>query len=436
MYDLAIINGKVYLDSHFRKTNVYVKDGIIASVSPLALKATEIYDCAGDLVLPGIIDPHTHFHLELPSITSRDDFFTGTRSALFGGVTTVIDFLRPVHSAVELKDAHETRLREAANSMTDYTFHACVANPKGEVDAIADQMHALGLKTVKLFTTYSDSDRRTYDDEILALLERSKTDGFTVLAHIEDDRQINLDPTFTYRDLERSRPRTSETDEALKLAAFARGTGGRLYMVHLSSGKTLLALKENFPDVLHKQFFVESCPHYMVFDNSVWDKPDGWLYTMAPPLRPRDDVKQLQRLIADVDAIGTDHCSFNRKDKHTSLLKDMPLGIAGVEFSFPVMYSLFGDAIIDKMTSQVAKCHHLYPRKGVIREGSDADLFVYHLGASKITDHHGATDHNLYANFPTKGKVVSTIVRGRFALCNGMLQEHRGQYVNRGGIRS
>lgn len=433
MYDVALIKGRVYFDDEFHNTNVYIKSGVIELISPLMLKADKIVDCAGDLVLPGIIDPHTHFHLRLPHITSRDDFYTGTRSAVFGGVTTIIDFLEPVDNALDLERAFDERMTDAKDSIIDYTFHACVKNPVGTVGEIVDKMGELSIKTVKLFTTYSDSNRRTYDDEIIRLLQYSKKYNFTVTAHIENDDMIDLNPRFTYRDLPLSRPTKSETFEALKLAKFARDTGGHLYMVHCSSGKTVKALKEKFSDILHTNFAIESCPHYFVFDQSVLQKQDGYLYTMAPPLRSNEEVKLLQELIDEIDTIGTDHCSFNIADKQVHLLQDMPLGIGGIEASFQVMYTLFGDKIINKMTKNVAMKHHLYPQKGVIKEGSDADVFIYHLENGKITDQHGNSDHTLYQNFPTKGKIISTMVRGEFVLENGLLKKHHGQYLARGG---
>ena len=432
MYDVALVKGRVYFDDEFHNTNVYVKAGKIELISPLMLKADKIVDCDGDLVLPGIIDPHTHFHLRLPHITSRDDFYSGTRSAVFGGVTTIIDFLDPVDNAEDLERAFQHRLVDAADSIIDYSFHACLKNPVGNVEELVDKMEELDLKTVKIFTTYSDSNRRTYEPEIKELLTLSKERDFVVTAHIEEDDLIDLNPLFTYHDLPISRPTKSETTGALKLAEIAKSTGGHLYMVHCSSGTTVRALKKHYKDILHTNFSIESCPHYFVFDQSIYHKEDGYLFALAPPLRKIDEVKKLQDLIDDIDTIGTDHCSFNRRDKEVHLLKDMPLGIAGVESSFQVMYYLFGDKIINRMTKNVAMKHHLYPQKGVIKEGSDADLFIYHLERGKIVDHHGKTDHNLYHNFPTKGRIISTLSRGEFVLENGLLKKHHGQFIPRG----
>jgi dihydropyrimidinase len=433
MYDLALLNGWVYFDDEFHKTNIYVRNGLIEEITPMILNAEVIHDCEGDYVIPGIIDPHVHFALELPTITSRDDFYSGTRSAAFGGVTTVIDFLEPVQTKEELLQAFKKRMNDAKDAVIDYSFHACVRNPKGHVKEIVEGMKELNLPTVKLFTTYSDSDRRTYEPEIVELLQETKQHNFMVTAHIENDDLITLSDDFSYLDLPQSRPTKSETSEALKMAQIVRETQGELYMVHCSSGATLKALKEQFSDILHSNLLIESCPHYFVFDQSVLYLPNGHLYTMAPPLRPLNEVKLLQELFADVDTIGTDHCSFNRQDKQQALLKDTPLGIAGVETSFLVMYRLFGDAIINAMTKNVAIKHRLYPQKGVIQVGSDADMFVFHKEKTKIGEQHGATDHNLYYHYPSKGTIKATISRGEFVMKNGLLYDHKGQFIKRGG---
>jgi|LGVF01.2.fsa_nt_gb dihydropyrimidinase len=433
MYDLAITNGSVYFDQKYHRTNVYIKDGVIVNISPLLLKSSEVYDCKGDLVLPGIIDPHTHFQLHLGRISSRDDFLYGTKAAAYGGVTSIIDFIDPVDNAKSLEESFIKRCRQAKRSVVDFKLHACLKNPKDNIDEITDKMIDLGLDTVKIFTTYSDSLRRTYDKEIIELLRLSKEKDYMVTAHIENDDMISQNYKMKYQELPESRPTISETSEALKMAKYAKETNGNLYMVHLSSGETLKRLKDQYSDILNKNFIIESCPHYFVFDKEIIKTKEGYLYTMAPPLRSKGEVKLLTMLIDDVYTIGTDHCSFNKKDKKEEYLKDMPLGIGGIEHSFNVMYQIFGDKIIDKMTKNVAIAHRLFPQKGIIAEQSDADLFIYHLENTKITKNHGFTDYSVYKNFPVKGEIISTISRGKFIVKRGIFINRKGQLLNKGG---
>jgi dihydropyrimidinase len=430
MYDIAVVNGLVYFDNRFHKTNVYIKDGVIENISPLFLKANDIYDCEGNLVLPGIIDPHTHFQLSLGRISSRDDFLYGTKAAAFGGITTIIDFLEPVNNALTLETAFKKRMKQAKKSVVDYKFHACLKDPKNELDSITDKMAELGLNTVKIFTTYSESKRRTYDNEILRLLELSREKDFLVTAHIENDEMIIRNTHSTYMDLSDNRPTISETSEALKLANYVKETDGNLYMVHLSSGETLYQLKERYSDIINDKFIIESCPHYFVFNKDKLKEDDGYLYTMAPPLRSENERKKLVNLIDYVHVIGTDHCSFNRRDKNHRYLNEIPLGVGGVEESFSILYSMFGDKIIDKMTKNVAKVHKLFPQKGIIQEGSDGDLFVYKLGERVMKRQHGYTDYSIYKDLTVNGEVISTLSRGKFIVKNGVFINRKGKLLN------
>ncbi len=431
MYDLAIMDGSVYIDGKFIKTNVYTKDGLISSITDEHLDASEYYIAKDRLVIPGIIDPHVHFNLDLGKIKSADDFYSGSVTAAYGGVTTFIDFLEPVSNKRDLIKAFKKRQVEANNSVLDYKFHATLKNPKGNLDDITDEMKKSGISSVKLFTTYSDSNRRTYDEEIKRLLELSVEKDFLILAHIENDELINLDPSFKVRDLLTSRSTKSETTEALKLAGFAKETGGKLYMVHLSSGLTLEKLIKEYKDILGINFFIESCPHYFNLSADLLNQDNGYLYTLAPPLRTREEVKLLNKLIDNVNTIGTDHCPFYMEEKNKEFLKDLPLGIGSIEHSFNIMYSLFQEKIIDKMTINVAKIHNLYPKKGVIQVGSDADMFIYdNTVESKITENHSSCDYSVYTDKLVLGKVESTISRGKFIVKKSKLIGGQGEFLN------
>lgn len=433
MYDLGILNGLVYIHNDFIKTNIYIKDGLIKNISTSLLETKDTYDCKGNLVLPGIIDPHTHFDLDLGFTTSKDTFKTGTIAAAFGGVTTIIDFLDPVGSKKELQTAFLKRKKQAQDSVIDYKFHACLKNPKGKVPELLEGFREYGLNTVKIFTTYSDSNRRTYDPEIRELLTYSKKENYTVTAHIENDDLITLKDTALYQDLPYNRPTSSEVTEALKLAQMTKETNGRLYMVHCSSGDTVEALEKEYSDILNKDFIVESCPHYFLWNKEKLQEDKGYLYTMAPPLRSEAERQKLQSKIKNIHTIGTDHCTFHQDEKKKTFLKDMPLGIGGVEESFRVLYSLFGKRIIPKMTSNVAKAHHLYPQKGVIQVDSDADLFIYKVVDTTISKYHSNSDHSLYIGTPVNGEIISTISRGKFVVKDKQFIKQRGTLLNKIG---
>ncbi len=432
MDDLAILNGSVWLEDTFVSTAVYVRDGRIAAIGGKTREARETYDVRGALVLPALIDPHVHFDLDLGTFRSADDFATGSVAAAYGGVGTFVDFLDPTDHPDQLEKAYWARRKQAEESVVDYRFHATIKNPKCDLERYVQKMLALGMTTLKLFTTYADSGRRTYDEQIEALLVLSERYGFTILAHIEDDAQIVMKDEFTCRDLPQSRPAAGETAEALKLAAMVERCGGTLYMVHLSSGATLDALRAQYPHLLNRRFFIESCPQYFALTDAFLQREDGYLYTMAPVLRSAAERDRLVAGFADVFAIGTDHCPFLTRQKNRPRLRDIPMGIGGVEHAFDLMYGMFGTAAIPKMTSHPAFINGLAPNKGTIQIGADADFAIYRPGDTVITADHSRSDHCLYRGFPVAGKMESTIVRGRFVVRDGIIQASRGHLAGRG----
>jgi dihydropyrimidinase len=432
MDDLRIQNAKVYINGQFEYTNVYVKDGVISRLASELYPASEIVDATHKLVLPGFIDPHVHFALDCGKNHSADDFYTGSIAAAYGGVTTIIDFLDPVDNVNDLELAYQRRLKEAQASVVDYQFHATIKNPKGDLEAFVKKVLELGMTSIKLFTTYSDSGRRTFDPQIKELLQLSRQYGVLITAHIENDDMIKIKSTDTFRDLSLSRPSICETSEALKLAGFVKETGGKLYMVHLSSGETLKRLKDEYLDLLNKQFFIESCPQYFVLSDDCLQQSDGFLYTMAPPIRSLHEELILKNMIDDVFTIGTDHCPFMKAEKNHIFLKDISLGIGGVEHAFNLLYQIFSDQIIDKMTKNSALIHRLYPQKGQIAVGSDADLVIYKPENNySIKTNHSRCDYDLYQDFPSAGYVDSTIVRGRFVIRNQQFENGKGHLVKR-----
>ncbi|MCK5732523.1 MAG: amidohydrolase family protein, partial [Tenericutes bacterium] len=417
MFDLRIINGLVYIDGDFHKTNIYINQEQIIKISTELLDALESLNVSDSLVMPALIDPHVHFHLDLGKIHSRDDFLSGSVQAAFGGITTIIDFLEPVDNPEALEAAYNKRMVDAEKSAVDYFFHATIKNPKCNLEDFVLKMKELGIKSLKLFTTYSDSDRRTYDEDIIELLKLSEKYKFLLLAHIENDDLITIDDDFSFRDLNKSRPTISETKEALKLASFVRDYGGYLYMVHLSSGYTLEKLRDEYSDIINKRFFIESCPHYFTFTSDCLDREDGYLYTLAPPIRSKDEMLKLKNGFECIYSIGTDHCAFFKEDKNKYKLKDTPLGIGGIEYSFDIMYKLFGNSVIDKMSKNIYKLYNLNDR-GQIKVGKLANLFVYDLTENVIDDFHGFTDYTVYQNLERLGRVVHTIHRGKFIVKN------------------
>lgn len=432
MYDLGIINGNLYINGKYENKNLYINSDKIAKISHENLECKEYCDAKNKKIFPGFIDPHVHFELNVGKYTSCDDFYTGSVSAAYGGITTIIDFLDPIATGDEIESTLNKRKELAEKSIIDYSFHVTIRNPVNEIDNIVNEMKRLQIPTVKLFTTYSESDRRTYDKEITQLLRLTKENNILVLAHIENDNLINRNPTYKVVDLPKSRSSESELKEALKLASFTKDFNGRLYMVHLSSGNTLKALSKYYPDILNKDFMIESCPHYFNFNSGKYSEEEGFLYVMAPPLRTEEERKLLRANFDYINTIGTDHCPFISKEKNKKKLSDVPMGIGSVEHSFNIMYNIYRDEVIDKMTINPAKIHGLYPKKGILAVGSDADIVIYDPSVTyTIGEDHSTCDYSIYEKKAISGRIESTISRGKFIIKNNEFIGGKGKYLTR-----
>lgn len=430
MFDLGIINGRIYVEGRFQAANLYVSNGRIAAVTSAFLEANEEYDAAGRMVLPGFIDPHVHLSMRTKSGRTADSFATGTAAGAYGGVTTVIDFLDCAPDDAGVEKAFRERIKPAQGCMTDYAFHASVSNPADSAQNIMRMAKSLGIATIKLYTTYKENNSYTPDSFTDELLKCSADERVRILVHAENDAMLRKTGVLV-ADHANARPVIAETSEVIKLAEIARYRGGLLYIVHVSAGSTLAALKKSYGKQIGKNILLESCPHYFTFTSDIYRNLRGCLYTMAPPLRSLKEQDLLKSHFDIIHTIGTDHCTFLRKEKQEELTQNIPMGVGGIESSFKVMYDLFGESVIDKFTVNVAKAHGLYPRKGTLLPGSDADIVIFDDTKKTPADgRHSACNYSLYEGMTTKGSVDCTILRGRFVVKDGVLYRSQGCYVS------
>ena len=419
MYDLGLINSKIYHKGKFSELDVYIKDQVIAEiVSPgKELPCEKEVSCTDKLILPGFIDPHVHINLDLGEFRSADDFESASRAAAFGGITTFIDFLEPINKLNEFEAKLNKKQEEAKSSYIDYAFHTTLGNFEDDVGKLVEISRKNGISSIKLFTTYSESNRKISDEKLKEFLKKSNLTNTLILVHAENDEMIlnaNVEDTLEY--YERSRPSEAEIREIEKLAGIAANTGGKLYIVHVTCGSSIELLKEKCGELLGKWIFVESCPQYFHLTKDLFNQENGNLFLLAPPLRSSKEQKKLKDSISVIHTIGTDHCPFMKEEKmrYTEASK-IPKGLGSLEYSFPLMYHLFGDEIIDKFTINPAKIHGLYPKKGIIRVGSDADFVIFDPDKTLYIDSgQSQADYTPYENMIVSGMVESTILRGEF----------------------
>lgn len=416
MYDLAVHGGKVYCAGDFVETNIYIKGGKIAKLTDETFSSIEVVDAKGLFVLPGFIDPHVHMALDLGNATSCDDFESGSVAAAKGGVTTILDFLDPIAHEDDLIRAFEKRYEKAQNSIIDFGFHATLSSFHGDIGKIVKQVKQLGMSSIKVFTTYSESGRMIERGHLSTLLKHR----IVTMVHAEDDALVDA----TWEDIttyESSRPLEAELSALDQLLEM--DIRGKLYVVHVSSGSGVEKLSGK------TNVYVESCPQYFYYDKRVFALENGGLYLLAPPFRAATEREKLKRNIANIHTIGTDHCPFKRSEKIASEKAfEIPKGVGSIAYSFLLMYNIFGESIIDKMSSNVADIFGL-ENKGRILTGYDADLALFDPEGKTVVKGSGVCDYSIYDGLTLKGNIRSTLVRGKFVMKDGKVTSAKGRYV-------
>lgn len=430
VYDLGIINGLIYIDHSFQKLNLYIKDGVIQALIKDELACRKIIDAQNKYVLPGLIDPHVHFALGVKENMSKDDFYSGSIEALYGGVTTYIDFLDPVRKASDIEKMFKRRKALAKNSVVDYAFHTTICNPISSAKDIIEASKEVGINSIKLFTTYSDTGRRTYDNQIYELLKESKKRKAWIVVHAENDDLINHSKEILVKDHEKARPIITENIEVMKLAEMARKTQGNLYIAHVSAGSTAKAVYENYHKELRTgQIVLESCPHYFLLNANSLKRVDGYKYTMTPPIREERERKLLNEYLQAITTIGTDHCPYTKEQKKQIYTSQIPMGIGGIRYSLLNMYNLYGFKILDKFTSGPAKVYGL-KTKGSLLPSYDGDVVIFDKEKETIVE----DEMSVYNQNRLKGAIETVILRGSVVLDKGEVKAHKGTYIERGEI--
>jgi len=452
---MLIKNGLLVFENGTRKSDLRIDGEIISEIGDsLALQeAEQVIDATGKIVLPGGVDVHTHMDLDLGYVRTTDDFYTGTVAAACGGTTTIVNhmgFGPRGCSIMHQADVHH-RLAEG-NAVVDYGFHGILDHVSG---SILDELNSLineGITSHKLYMTY---ERKMSDYDILRLMERAGELGVLLAIHAENDGAITYlrekflaegqtAPIFHAR----SRPPESEAEAVSRVIWLAALTGDApLYIVHLSSGKGLDCVRAaRFRG--QKNIFTETCPQYLLLDESLYLREDGLKYVMSPPLRPPGNPEALWNgiLEGDFDVIATDHCPFfygREKQRGIDDFTKAPNGAPGVETRIPLMFSAVSARrlTLEKLAAlccaNPARLFGLYPRKGVIAVGSDADIVLIDPEVRTALTRemlHENCDYTPFEALPLNGYPIMTISRGEIIVKDGSFigQKGRGRFLKRG----
>ena len=446
--------GRVVSGSGVIAADVLLEGETIAAVGPnLAADGAETVDCTDKLLFPGFIDAHTHFDLEVAGTITADDFTTGSRAALRGGTTTVIDFAapdkgEPLHTGLQ-------RWHRKADGKTacDYAFHMTIDDWNEGISAEIKEMVDGGIPSFKMYMTYPAM--MIGEKDMYFALKRLKDVGGIVGVHCENSGIIDaliaekksageMGPSSHPR----TRPNGLEAEAVSHLLRLAEQVDTPVIIVHLSTKEALEEVRA--ARNRGQTVYVETCPQYLLLEDSVYDDPDftqAAKYICAPPLRGVADQEALWLALADgeIQTVSTDHCSFTTAQKRVGQydFTKIPVGLPGVETRGVLLYTAgvaagrITEADMCRVLSEnVAKLYGCWPRKGVIAPGSDADIVVYDPHADSVITAAGQlqnVDYNPYEGFQTQGSIAQVYLRGTLSVDHGVvLAENRGQFIPRG----
>ena len=425
-----------------RRADVLAADGRIAAIGPsLQDTADRVIDASGRLILPGGVDVHTHLDMPLGDIRTADDFASGTMAAACGGTTTLVDYATQSRGG-SLEEALDTWMALATgHAVIDFGFHLCISDLRREVESEIDAMVAAGVPSFKLFMAYPDR-LMLNDGEIFRVLRRTAACGGLVCLHAENGPVIDVlvrealaaghtAPRFHTL----TRPPAVEAEAVHRGISLARLAGAPLYIVHLSSAEALeevSAARRRGDRVL-----AETCPQYLLLSAEdgagEGDVFDGGRTVISPPLRDRAAQEALWSGLSrgDLQVVATDHCPFllEHKARGRDDFSRIPNGAPGIEHRMALIFDagvragrLPVERFVEVTAAAPARIFGLYPRKGVIAEGADADLVVFDPSGTTTVSaatHHMRVDYNLYEGRTLSGAVELVMARGEVVVESG-----------------
>jgi len=450
---ILIKNGTIITSAQSEIADVYIENGKILRIgSSLSCpENTNIIDAKNKFVIPGGIDPHVHMQLPTPARPSSDDFLSGSIAALYGGTTTLLDFVTP-HKGQSLTDALELRKQEASIALTDYSFHVSPIECRDTTEDEIKECIAQGITSFKVYLAYKNTVGLSNQDLFKVLKAVSKAGG-QVTVHCEMGDEIDLmrnkfisenktSPEFHAL----SRPAIFESDAVKNVIDMAKLVQCPVYIVHVSSHLSLKHIAEAQKN--GQVVFAETCPHYLLLDDSKYtgDFNQTAAYVISPPLRKKEDQEALWKAISDgtVKTIGTDHCPFYLEQKAAGIndFRKIPNGAGGVEHRLALLYT-YGvlknrislNKWVDLCSTQPAKIFGL-SYKGSIDIGFDADIIIWNPdfeNTISVKNHHQNCDLDIFEDFKTKGLAETVIKNGKIVIENGelVIQIDSGGFIRR-----
>ncbi|ASS75368.1 dihydropyrimidinase [Tumebacillus algifaecis] len=413
-------------------------ESVVAIGQKLDVTDAEVIDASGCYLFPGGIDPHTHLDMPFGGTTTADDFETGTRAAAFGGTTTIIDFCL-TSKGQTLNDAIKIWHAKADHkAVIDYGFHLMIAEAN---DSVLQQLEQVvneeGITSLKVFMAYKNVFQAD-DETLFKTLIRAKELGALVQVHAENGDVIdylikealekgNTDPIYHAH----TRPPVAEGEATGRAIALTALADSQLYVVHVSCSEAVQRIAEARERGLN--VYGETCPQYLTLDITSLEKPDfeGAKYVWSPPLREKWNQEVLWSALKNgiLQTVGSDQCSFNfagQKDLGKGDFTKIPNGGPLIEDRFGILYSegahkgrISLNQFVDITSTKSAKLFGMFPKKGTIAVGSDADIVIFNPEVTRTisaTTHHMNVDYNPFEGMEVHGEVVSVLSRGTYVI--------------------
>ena len=453
-----IKNGRIITADADYIADIFIEGEIISTIGRnLDVKADKIIDAAGKLVLPGGIDPHVHLDMPFMGTYSSDNYETGTRAALYGGTTMVIDFILQTQG----KSLHEAltawKGRSDNNCVGDYSFHMAVTDfNEGTKKEIQEFIEEEGITSFKTFMAYKGA-LMIDDRQMIGLMEEVKKHGGLINVHATNGDMIDyliqkhraegkLSPLYHYL----SQPEVTEAEAAERFVDMSNYTGCPGYIVHLTCEGALNAVRN--ATRRNQNIFVETCIQYLLLDASLYElNPEGAKWVMSPPLREKKDKATLWAGINQglVQVVATDHCPFMWEQKLMGKddFSKIPNGHPAIENRMELLFSegvhkekITLNKYVEVSSTNAAKIFGMFPQKGTIAVGSDADILIIdpkekHIISAKT--HHMNVDYSGYEGWELTGKVKTVLLRGQVAIDNNqcLLQKGYGKFIKRNKVK-
>jgi dihydropyrimidinase len=453
MKTTLIRNGRVVLGQSVGRQDLLIRGEKIAAVGDLAgMTADQIMDAGDLLVLPGGVDTHVHFNDTFMNTISVHDYYTGTQAAAFGGTTSIIDFSNQAPGA-SLMSTLETKQAEAEGlALIDWGVHPVITQPTSQTLAEIPAVVAAGAPTIKCYMTYRQEGLLIEEPDLRRILAALRDSGGMLLVHAEDNDLIEASiPRFLEAGLTApiyhaaSKPPDVENRAISRCINMVREVGGRLFIVHLTTSQGVAMVGAARGEGL--DLLAETCTHYLIFTEQMLRRPDGLKWICSPPLRTQTAQDQLWRGVADgrLSQVSSDDAAYTWEA--TLYGRDRfdlcPNGMGGVEPRFHLLYSagvaqgrISLTRFVDLVATNPARTFGLYPQKGSLLPGADADVVLFDPTAQWTmgqANSHSNNDWHAYEGLEITGKVRQVFSRGELIIDGDicLAQKGRGRYLHR-----